>query len=120
MSIRNHLRRHHPKSGTCEECNGTGRATEYSLIHGRDYSTDRIDYRELCTQCHHVYDGTRPIPPVGESHYRAKLNEGIVRDVRARHDAGESGASLAREYGITRSAMSKVLRGKMWKHVGAG
>jgi hypothetical protein len=44
-----------PKSRLCEEC-AAGGPTDYALIHGRDYSRDREDYRELCRPCHIVYD----------------------------------------------------------------
>lgn len=44
-----------PKTGICDECGAEAR-TDYSLIHDRDYSRNRDDYRELCRPCHNAYD----------------------------------------------------------------
>lgn len=56
-AIHTYLRSHFPKTGACDECGITGKRTEYALIHGREYSRNREDYRELCKQCHNAYDG---------------------------------------------------------------
>jgi hypothetical protein len=56
-AIHTYLSKHFPKSGICEEC-GEVKPTDYALIHGREYSRDRADYRELCRRCHVFYDET--------------------------------------------------------------
>ncbi len=55
------LRHYYPKTGICEECNtdvgiAQRTGTEYSNIHGRGYTRNRADYRELCKRCHRTYD----------------------------------------------------------------
>ncbi len=64
-SLHTYLNRWFPKRQVCDECGKTGR-TEYALIHGRDYSRDRNDYREMCKRCHNAYDLTedRGEPPL--------------------------------------------------------
>lgn len=59
----------------------------------------------------------RPNPLKGERHHRAKLTEAKVKAIRARHEQGESHIELAREYGITPSAVRKVIARIRWKHV---
>lgn len=54
-AIHSYLSRHFPKTGICEEC-GAMKRTSYALIHGREYSRDRDDYREMCHKCHMGYD----------------------------------------------------------------
>ena len=75
-AIHTYLRKHFPKTGTCDECGTTGKRTEYALIKGREYSRDREDYRELCKLCHNRYDET------GGSRWR-----GVAT---ARHAAGDA------------------------------
>lgn len=64
-----------PKSGECEAC-GVIAQTDYALIHGRVYTLNRDDYRELCRRCHVAYD------EIGGSRWR-----GVAT---ARHTAGEA------------------------------
>jgi len=46
-----------------------------------------------------------------------KLTADIVRDCRKRNLAGEKGVDLAREFGVTESAMSQALNGATWAWV---
>lgn len=50
-------------------------------------------------------------------HDRRKLTVEDVHEVRKRHAAGESGAALAREFGVCASNMSYVLRGEYYAEV---
>jgi len=48
----------------------------------------------------------------------SKLTESNVIDIRKRYAQGDiSQQSLAKEYGVTQSCISRVLIGKGWKHV---
>lgn len=62
----------------------------------------------------HRYDvlGTRA--PRGVDHWRAKLTEDGVRDIRARAAAGESQQSIARRHGIAQQSVSDIIRGLYW------
>jgi HNH endonuclease len=60
----------------------------------------------------------KPLPnrSRGESHRSAKLTAENVREIRARHSVGESCVQIARDFGVSRSAVSLIVRGKNWKH----
>jgi hypothetical protein len=47
----------------------------------------------------------------------AKLTEAIVRECRCRNAAGESQRSLAHEFGISTTCMSRAIRGVNWRRV---
>jgi len=53
----------------------------------------------------------------GEQNANAKLRRADVEEIRIRRMDGESGNSLAAEYGVSRDVIYKVALGKQWKHV---
>lgn len=53
----------------------------------------------------------------GEKARTAILTEGKVIEIRQRLDSGETGAALAKEYGVTTSAISSIKQRKSWKHI---
>ncbi len=53
----------------------------------------------------------------GERNGKAVLTENDVRSVRIRVAAGESPASIAREYGVKQPAIGKIVTRRTWKHV---
>ena len=55
QDLHRYLSNNFPKAGVCEECAVHG-PTEYANIHGRGYTRNRCDYRELCKSCHSRYD----------------------------------------------------------------
>ena len=54
---------------------------------------------------------------IGERTWIAKLSEANVRDIRAAHRAGQSLASLAREFGVHKTTVREVVTRETWKHV---
>ncbi|HEX4609368.1 MAG TPA: NUMOD4 domain-containing protein [Urbifossiella sp.] len=56
----------------------------------------------------------------GETQPNAKLTEATVTEIRTRYAAGETQAVLAREFGISRSAVSMAASGKRWAHLADG
>ena len=50
-----------------------------------------------------------------EDHPDSKLNWAKVREMRRRYAAGEKGAALAREFGISQGTCSMMLNNKTWK-----
>ena len=56
-------------------------------------------------------------PVRGRDHYCAVLNENKVRAIRKRRERGVPVGVLAREYGVTPTAIGKVLTRRSWKHV---
>jgi hypothetical protein len=57
----------------------------------------------------------KDVPCPGEQHGRAKLTEPLVLYIRA---SKESTAAIARELGVSRSAISHVRKRRTWKHIG--
>lgn len=53
----------------------------------------------------------------GDDHWNSKLNPDKVREIRTRHAAGESRGDLAREFGLTRSGVARVINRETWKHI---
>lgn len=53
----------------------------------------------------------------GEGHHQAKLTAAIVVECRRRAAAGEQKIALAREFGISQSAMNAAILGKTWSHI---
>lgn len=51
----------------------------------------------------------------GEKNGNARLTEAQVRDVRARHDAGESARGLARVYGVSKTQIRRIVTGESWQ-----
>lgn len=53
-------------------------------------------------------------PVMGEAHWNAKMTMEKAEEMRRRHLAGESSASLARAYGISKNLTNRILRGAAW------
>ena len=53
----------------------------------------------------------------GERNNSAKLTADQVREIRAKHTAGQRVSSLSREYGISKSQVKNIVTGKQWKEV---
>lgn len=53
----------------------------------------------------------------GERNGQAVLTAAIVRECRRRYAQGETGASLARQFGVSQQTMSAAISGKYWRHV---
>lgn len=109
-AIHLYLVAHFPKAGICEECGETTK-TQYALIHGRPYSRDLQDYRELCSRCHGQYDHG------GERCYAAKLTLAQVMEIRRRYtpDGGpHSRRALAAEFGVHPNTITNAVTGRNW------
>lgn len=48
---------------------------------------------------------------------RSRLTEATVQAIRAAYAQGEAQSSLAKRYGVHQSTISKMVRGKNWKHL---
>jgi hypothetical protein len=53
----------------------------------------------------------------GERFNRAKLTDAKVVEIRKRYANGETQPSLAKEYGVSQSAINSVCQRKTWAHV---
>jgi hypothetical protein len=106
-----YLLAHFPKSRICEECGKPASRTEFALIHGRPYSRNREDYRELCHPCHNRYDHG------GERCYAAKLTWAQVTEIRRRYEPGSTSngrMALAAEFGVHTNTIWNITSGRKW------
>jgi hypothetical protein len=56
--------------------------------------------------------------PKGESHYRAKLTEDDVREIRRLYATGNfSYQELALKFGVVKTTIIDIVRRKTWKHI---
>lgn len=55
--------------------------------------------------------------PIGEASPKAKLTTAQVIEIRRRLEAGEPGTSIAHDFPVDRSAISKIKRGVSWARV---
>jgi hypothetical protein len=53
----------------------------------------------------------------GERHHMVKLTEPQVLEIRCRRAAGERGTALAREFGVTASAICAIHKRQSWGHL---
>jgi hypothetical protein len=53
----------------------------------------------------------------GVGHYKAKLTDEQVLEIRKAYQTGETQAFLARRYGVTFGTIASIVRGKTWKHL---
>jgi hypothetical protein len=53
----------------------------------------------------------------GERHGRTKLSVAAVKSILRSHAAGVGSWRLAREFGVSRTAVKNILRRKTWRHV---
>lgn len=87
-----------------------------------------------CASCHRKEEATRNgvqmVLPYGDSekrrhkgyargatHPKAKLTEGDVLAILDAAKSGASGADLARQYGVQRTTIYSILKGKIWRHL---
>jgi len=54
---------------------------------------------------------------VGERHYRAKLTINHVRTIRLQHQEGQSTQAIASKYGVSQTAIWKIVTRRGWRHV---
>jgi hypothetical protein len=86
------------------------RKYEWAHLHGTDPG-DVQNYVSLCKTCHQRYDGQQ-----GSGHANAKLTDTQVTEIRIRYDAGGiSQQSLADEFAVDQSTISKVVLGERYR-----
>ena len=103
----------------------------WELYHGTTpikYILHSCDNRG-CVNPNHLRQGTRKdntadaisrdrfARQIGESNANARLSEYDVSIIRDRLTGGEPGKSIAYEYGIGQSAISKIRHRRTWNHV---
>ena len=56
-------------------------------------------------------------PPIGEKHWKAKLDNARVKAIRAALAAGQSCAAVGRAFGVSRQTVSMIKNGATWTQV---
>lgn len=100
----------------CTQCGQTDPEVWYEWASLTRNYADPHDYAAMCKACHSEFDDATRAR--GDGHGRAKLTSEIVREARRRYAAGDgTSVSLAREFGVTTSAMYKAIMRETWKCV---
>ncbi len=94
-ALHNRVYRRRGKASCCEQCGAQGRKYEWAMKHGTD-GTGVMDYVSLCKPCHRLYD-------------LGRLTLGQREEIARRVSAGESQKSVAAEFGIHPSVISRGL-----------
>jgi hypothetical protein len=55
--------------------------------------------------------------PQGSAHHNAKMTEEGAAQLRAAYQQGETGAALAKRFGISKSQAFNIIHGRQWRHV---
>lgn len=101
-----------PPSGDCQAAHWDGDKAnnELSNLRWASPSENNLDKKR-----HGTFTNPRKL---GAANHKSKLTAAKVRLVRAAYDSGGSTISdLAREHGISTTAMSAVVKRKHWAHV---
>ena len=78
----------------------------------------RPDHLFIGTHADNMRDGaSKRRWPHGTRHHNSKLTEDQVRQIRRRVAAGESQATMCREFGLTSNAVHAVIHRRTWTHV---
>lgn len=78
---------------------------------------DNLEYVTPSGNCRHALTYGLNIPPHGEQHFRAKLTEQDVCDIREALTKGESLRSLGRKYGVHATTIRNIGLRINWKHI---
>lgn len=77
---------------------------------------------KICRECKNARARAAPKKGIarGERQGSAKLTGWAVADISRRHALGASISSLARDYGVSRITVRRVIEGRTWVHVKRG
>ena len=89
----------------CHRCNNKGCCNPSHIYAGtpKDNWNDTVQAQGLRLPAN---------APKGEKHHSAKLNLALAKEIRK---SNESGVALGRRLGVSKSTISRVRRGKVWK-----
>lgn len=106
----------------------------FALAHGREPGDCVLHSCDVpgCVNPAHLFEGTRTdnhidkmnkgrgsAPPVhrGSTHHQAKLHESQIPTIRALIHSGQSYASVARRFGVSKKTIVNIWKGRIWAHV---
>lgn len=91
-----------------------------------DKSDNRLENLELVTRAENINHAVKVLgktvgiygkKTIGENNGHSTFTNQDVETIRSLLAAGNSQASIARLYGVTRTAVHSIYKGKTWKHV---
>ena len=85
-----------------------------------DKADNRIENLEWCTHkenMEHAWENGLCKALSGENNGMSKFTNNQVPEIRRKLNSGQSGASIARQYGVSRATISYIKLGKTWKHI---
>lgn len=93
---------------------GAELATEFNVTPGA--------MRAICRGSTWKHLGLDPLPPkssgmIGERNHAAKITTDDVLEIRRRYRAGEFQKCIAKDFGITQSMISQIVRHASWRHI---
>jgi NUMOD4 motif/HNH endonuclease len=98
-----------PRPPGMEACHGPGGPLDNRLVN-----------LYWATHIQNMADRVRDGTAWGERYHMTKLTQADVAACRTRYAAGESQASLAREFGVSQAAISEAVTGRTWFWLAAG
>ena len=101
------------KPNYCESCENTDKDVVYHWANVSGKYDDANDYKRLCCTCHSAFDDRQ-----GSKHYKAKLNEDDVREIK--HLIKSKALpifKIAEKYNVHKNTISSISIGWSWKHI---
>lgn len=83
-------------------------------------SNNNVDNLEWCTYQYNVTYGNRMSKVSGENNKQHKLTKRQVEEIRNKYIFGKYGngqVTLAKQYGVSRVTIQRIIKGKKWKSI---
>lgn len=111
---------------SCGKCGGTKRLQRHH-VDGNTLNNEETNIHFLCQRCHMIEDGRLEAGTKrcllnarkGEDNIKAKLKGTDIPAIRRRIAAGDTLASIGRDFGVSECTIGRIKDGSGWTHIGA-